>query len=187
MAVVIVIAIAIGLLILLIYCLFGLWHAHVVKNKFKECNVIVSGKKGTGKDLLFQLIISKRKRENYYANIDYGYKYHHIGLKDISVEPNTYLNFIDDDVKKIKKLHDDKEDIYISDGGIYLPSQYDSILYKKFPAVHYAIHLALSNDYNGVTQPYFYPETFFVEHSYNYISEQTLLDITSVEIIDLNN
>lgn len=149
MAVVITIAIGIGLLILLIYCLIGLWNTHVVKNKFKECNVIVSGKKGTGKDLLFQLIISKRKRENYYSNIDYGYKYHHIGLKDISVEPNTYLNFIDDDIKKIKKLHDDKEDIYISDGGIYLPSQYDAILYKKFPSfpIYYALsrHLYLQN------------------------------------------
>ena len=41
-----------------------LWH-------FKHGNVIVGGKKGKGKDLLFNYVIHKR-HDYYYSNIDYS-------------------------------------------------------------------------------------------------------------------
>ena len=112
---------------------------HLVK-EFRTCNVIVAGKKGTGKDLLFQHIINKRK-EPYYANIDYGGKYEHIDLKDVSARPNTFKEFIEGEIKPIERRFEEKRDIYISDGGVFLPSFADTLLDKIYPSmpVYYAL------------------------------------------------
>ena len=67
MTIVIVLAIIIGLIILVVF----LFKNHLVNRNllwhFKHCNVIVAGKKGSGKDLLFQGIINKMvfEKENY--------------------------------------------------------------------------------------------------------------------------
>ena len=57
------------LILLLIGCFVGLcWliinHLRVkyMITQFKKCNVIVFGKKGTGKDLIFQKVINSRKK-----------------------------------------------------------------------------------------------------------------------------
>lgn len=116
--------------------------------KFKDNNVIVFGAKGTGKDLLFQNVIRLRKKEKYYSNIDYGYDYETIALKDISVAPNTYDNFILSKITTLKKREEmEGKDIYISDGGIYLPSQYDTMLSKLYPSfpIYYALSRHLYN------------------------------------------
>ena len=115
---------------------------------FKHCNVIVAGKKGTGKDLVFQYVINHRK-DFYYSNISYGGKHKIVSLHDVSVSPNTYNNFVDDKVVKIKRSFKEEKDVYISDIGIFLPSYMDSTLYKKFPSmpIYYALsrHLYNSN------------------------------------------
>lgn len=124
----------------------------LIKKSFKKCNVIVAGKKGSGKDCVFQWVIKKRSKDkynHYWSNISYGYNYHHIKLSDISCSPNTFENFINNDVKQCKYCLYEKEDIYISDIGVYLPSQYDSLLHKKYPSlpIYYALsrHLAIHN------------------------------------------
>ena len=118
-----------------------MWH-------FKNGNVIVSGKKGRGKDLLFQYVINRRKKF-YYSNIDYGGKRKIIPLKDISCSPNTYNSLINDNVKKTLHKFKEKCDHYISDGGSFLPSQMDSVLHKSYPSMplYYALsrHLYNSN------------------------------------------
>lgn len=117
-------------------------------SKFKKCNVIVAGKKGNGKDLLFQYVIRKRKNEKYYSNISYGYKYNEVKVKDMNLGDNTYQNFITDKINKTPHKFIEKADFYISDGGIYLPSYMDSSLYKYFPSL--PIFYALSrHTYNS--------------------------------------
>lgn len=107
---------------------------------FKHTNVIVAGPKGTGKDLLFQWVINKRK-DYYYGNMPYGHKHKVIKLTEVSCEPNSYDNIVNDKVEKQPHLFKDGKDIYISDIGIYLPSYMDSKLYVKFPSmpVFYAL------------------------------------------------
>lgn len=140
----------IALAILAVILLFFVVKAYLTKkritNEFKRCNVIVYGKKGNGKDLLFQAVINKRKAP-YYANISYGGDFERIWANKISVEPNTYDEFIKDNVKVIEKVLSEKKDIYLSDGGIILPSQYDAILHKTFPSlpIYYALSRHLSN------------------------------------------
>lgn len=118
-----------------------LWH-------FKHCNVLVGGKKGSGKDLLFQYVINKRNKP-YYANILYGGKGKKITLKDVSCAPNDYERITNNQIVKSPHIFKEKSDIYISDIGIFLPSYMDSKLYNKFPSmpIFYALsrHLYLNN------------------------------------------
>ncbi|MEM0173492.1 MAG: hypothetical protein QXI16_03180 [Sulfolobaceae archaeon] len=132
-------------------------NASFIANTFKHSNVLVFGKKRKGKDLLFQKVIKKRKKEEYFSIIPYGYKYNEIKIKDISVYPNTFEDFIEGNIIKIDRDEKrEKRDIYISDGGAWLPSQYNHILNKLYPSapLYYGLsgHLYDSNvhvNYNG--------------------------------------
>lgn len=121
-----------------------LWH-------FKRCNCVVAGKKGSGKDLLFQKIINKRKEE-YYGNIPYGGYYNKLSLLDFNIKSEngeilTYNNFLDNKIFRSKRKFKEGADYYISDGGILLPSHMDSSLHKKYASlpIFYALSRHLYN------------------------------------------
>lgn len=141
------------LLLLLLVILVFFWrlekNARFIADKFKAGNVIVFGQKGKGKDLIFQKVIRLRK-SRYYSNIDYGYNYNSINLAELELGNNTYENFIAGNVELIEKNeHLEGADIYISDAGIYLPSQYHYLLDKKYKSlpIFYALsrHLYANN------------------------------------------
>lgn len=143
--------------IILIWSLNNSLSVHNMLWHFKHGNVIVGGKKGKGKDLIFNYVINKRK-DFYYSNIDYSIPHNIvkkgdfqtlknynscklnknrelISLFDVSVFPNTYNNFVREEYFKIHRRFYDKKDIYISDIGNFLPSYMDSQLYKNFPSM----------------------------------------------------
>ena len=116
---------------------------------FNKNNVIVFGKKGTGKDLLFQYVINSRHKKHF-SNIKFNRNTSNICLKDLELKNNTYDNFINNDIfLEEKKEQFEGKDFYISDIGIMLPSQYDTKLYKSYPSfpIFYALsrHLYNSN------------------------------------------
>lgn len=149
------------LLIILIVTIKLELNASFIVKKFKKNNCIVWGKKRKGKDLTFQKVINKRKKEHYATNypndFNYGHKGTQIRMADLSVSPNTYENMIANITTKIEyKPSFEKRDTYISDAGIYLPSQYNHILNKLYPSmpIFYSVigHLYDSNihvNYNG--------------------------------------
>ena len=148
MAVILIIAILIGVLLLLI---LAIKHHLFIKNllwNFQHCNVLVAGKKGTGKDLLFQYVINKRG-EVHYGNISYGDNTREIQLKEVSCEPNDYNRIVNNNIEKQEHTIKEGADIYISDIGVFLPSYMDSKLYQKFPSmpIFYALsrHLYANN------------------------------------------
>lgn len=109
----------------------------ILLRNFKRCNCIVFGKKGSGKDLIFQAVINWRKKD-YRSNVNYGGKYNDSIPLDLELDDNSYNNFINGNITIIDKQTKPYEniDFYYSDGGIILPSQYDSLLhkyYKGFP------------------------------------------------------
>ena len=120
-----------------------------IKKTFESGNVIVFGKKGRGKDLLFQKMIYSRGKP-YLANISYGYLYEHIDIKQLELTPNTYQNFINGEVVKVdeSKYPYENRDIYISEGGILLPSQCDNALHRIYPSlpISYALSRHLWNN-----------------------------------------
>lgn len=148
MGIIILIAILVGLLLLIVLLIkHHLFVSNLLWN-FKHCNVLVAGKKGTGKDLLFQYVINKRK-EVHYGNINYGENTREIKLKYVSCEPNDYNAIVNDDIKPQEHSIKEGADIYISDIGVFLPSYMDSKLYQKFPSmpIFYALsrHLYANN------------------------------------------
>jgi len=120
-----------------------------VVQKFEKNNTITFGAKGNGKDLLFQMVISKRN-EPYMSTQDYGTHFIPTSIKDFTLSPNTFEQMIEGKIRLINKKYEwEGNDFYISDGGIYLPSQYDSLLSKLYPSfpIFYATsrHLGLIN------------------------------------------
>ena len=146
-------AIIIFIVILLGFCLYWL----VVFNEgkkalieaFENDNVIVFGKKGKGKDLIFNKTINARNRPAY-ANIPYN-KLLCVekDLSELSVAPNTFENIMDHNVVQIPKTLKEETDYYISDAGNYLPAQNSAQLVKKYPSfpTYYSLsrHLYKSN------------------------------------------
>lgn len=148
MIIIILIALFVAVIVCTVFIVRNVLAWKSCLEKFKECNVIVFGKKGTGKDLLFQKVINARK-DKYYSNISYGGNYSNIEVKDLTTG-NTYESFIANQIKLSNKVPDrEGHDIYLSDCGIILPSQYDSKLHSVFPSFssYYALsrHLYNSN------------------------------------------
>lgn len=114
---------------------------------FSEKNCIVFGKKGSGKDLLFQCVINSR-RLPYYSNVDYGGSFSFASPSFLELPHNTYKNFISGQVVEEVKPNYENVDFYFSDCGIILPSQYDSTLYKLYPSfcISYALSRHLYNN-----------------------------------------
>lgn len=135
-------------IVFLVFLKIRFLNIYLISKEFKKQNVIVFGKKGKGKDVLFAAVIWNR-RKKHYSNIKYNDKTEVKQLDYLSVAPNTYHDFIKNDITIIDKNVDEKIDYYLSDGGIYLPSQYDSTLSKTYPSlpIYYALsrHLANAN------------------------------------------
>lgn len=131
--------------ILSVFLVYVLVHTRktnrILKQTFKNNSVLVFGKKGKGKDILFQKVIYMRKKEPYLSNIDYGYNGSVTPIKDLTLDPNTYEHFINEDITKIKRKDFEAKDYYLSDGGIHLPSQEDHYLHKKYKSLplYYAL------------------------------------------------
>ena len=97
---------------------------------FDKGNVSVCGLRGTGKDMLFANVATRRKLP-YVSNTDYGGQF-------IPFEPavldckNTYRDFINGTLSSYEYPYADGTDFYIADGGIYFPSQYQGELCKSY-------------------------------------------------------
>lgn len=142
-------------LILILYILITIQsnHAFICK-KFIEGNCIVVGKKGKGKDLFFNQVINKRKSKCL-SNIQYNPAYcqkkplSYLKLKNEVGEELKYSDFLRGNFKPTEKKLDECKDYYISDCGVFLPSQCQAELCKDYPSlpITYALsrHLARMN------------------------------------------
>lgn len=114
-------------------------------NIFNKASVCVEGLRGTGKDVLFGNIIARRK-EPYISNLDYSEKEKYIkfDLDQINMNGNTYEEILKGEVKQYNfaEFAPRGTDIYISDAGVYFPSQFFSELNKKYKGI--PLYLALS-------------------------------------------
>lgn len=123
-------------IIIIIFLVFTTNHSFI-KRKFKRNNVIVFGYKGTGKDVIFQKVIALRKNEQYCAYPQtYGYNGSVRTMYEYNISPNVYENFIKGRLIQLEyPSFYKKQDYYISDGGVILPSHHDSMLKKQYPSL----------------------------------------------------
>lgn len=110
-------------------------------DEFGRCNVLVFGKKRQGKDLIFAHVIALRG-EKHYSNIPYDENTEVINLSELNVGDNTFTDFVNGTVKKFSPRFEERCDVFISDGGIYLPCHFDKELDAKYPGM--PIFFALS-------------------------------------------
>lgn len=104
---------------------------------FDDGNVIVTGLRGRGKDMLFANVIERRKKP-YVSNMDYQCRsvdsvYNPLDHSDIDCGKNTYKNFQSGDVNYYEFPYIDGTDVYISDAGIYYPAQFCNELNRDTP------------------------------------------------------
>lgn len=115
---------------------------------FEDGNVCVYGLKGRGKDMLFANVVTRRKID-YVSNICYGqgskegsWSFYPYKYEDFNCGENTYDNFITGEVNYYRFPYPDGTDLYLSDCGIYFPSQYCSQLDRKYP--YLPVYMAIS-------------------------------------------
>lgn len=104
-----------------------------VVHMFNDGNVCVVGLRGRGKDMLVGNVIARRKLP-YVSNVDYKCKHSRFKpFRPLDYDTkNSYKDFISGNLKEYVYPHDDGTDIYISDAGVYFPSQYCSELNKQY-------------------------------------------------------
>lgn len=115
-----------------------------VVKMFEKGNVCVTGLRGTGKDMLMSNVVVRRSDE-YVSNIDYGGKkshYNELDFKKLDLGGNNYKNLLEGNVKYYKYPYPVGSDIYISDVGVYFPSQYCNELNRDYK--HLPMYMALS-------------------------------------------
>ena len=102
---------------------------------FEDGNVCVTGLRGRGKDMLIANVV-KRRGLKYISNVTYD-DVNHIEFKpkEFDISGNTYRDFISGDIKKYVYPYDDGTDLYISDVGVYYPSQYCNELNREYPYI----------------------------------------------------
>ncbi len=114
-----------------------------VRKMFRKGNVSVSGLRGRGKDMLIANVIARDDRP-YISNVNYhcnGRRWLPLDMGKLDVR-NNYRNFIYGNINEYRYPYPEKVDIYISDVGIYFPSQYNGELNKEFK--QFPVFMALS-------------------------------------------
>lgn len=104
---------------------------NTVRKYFKSGNVSVFGNCGSGKDMLFANVAVRNGE--YIGNNDYGSTFYPVDFDSLDCGRNIYENFINGKVRKYVYPYPIGKDIFISDCGIYFPSQYCNELNKKYP------------------------------------------------------
>jgi hypothetical protein len=111
---------------------------------FDNNSVSICGKKGRGKDLLMSNVVARRKSKYYISNVDYHCKnkqFIRFSGEKLSTG-NTYADFLNDTCKQYIYPYPDGTDIYLSDCGIYFPSQYCGELNRDYRDI--PVFMALS-------------------------------------------
>lgn len=102
---------------------------------FENGNVCVTGLRGRGKDMLIANVVTRRKKP-YISNVNYQEDLHipFIPMK-FDIAQNSYKNFISGKLNKYVYPYEDGIDLYISDVGVYYPSQYCNELNRDYPYI----------------------------------------------------
>lgn len=113
---------------------------------FEKGNTMTCGPIGSGKDIMIANVVVRRNLE-YVSNVDYGGAFIEFDPTVLDCGKNTYKNFLNKDIKKYVYPYNDGADIYISDAGVYFPSQYCNELNKLYP--YFPVFFALVRQLAG--------------------------------------
>ena len=113
----------------------------IIKRYYEQGNVCVCGERGAGKDMLTANVVSRRKLP-YASNVEYKRKgkviqpkHYPLDFSKIDCGGNTYKDFMDGNIKPYTYPYPLGVDVYISDVGVYMPSQFCSELNRDYKAI----------------------------------------------------
>lgn len=116
-----------------------------IKKDFEKGNCCVVGEKGSGKDMLIANIVARRKLP-YISNVDYIRNGLPIVRYPLDFDKldchNTHKDFVSGEVNHYEFPYPIGTDAYISDVGVYFPSQFCNELNKDYPFM--PVYMALS-------------------------------------------
>lgn len=140
-----------------------------ISKLFNQGSVCVTGEKGSGKDMLTANVIIARNAP-YASNFNYtgGKNYYPLKYEDIDIKA-TYKNLIAGTVPKYVYPYPENSDIYISDAGIYFPSQYCNELNRDYRSL--PLFMALSRQLGKGTRVHI--NTQNLNRLYDKIREQS--------------
>ena len=125
----------IGILIFTAYCM----KSNKVFENYVEGNGIIFGSRGSGKGLLLNKRINTDTSKNGKPFCNVAYKNCElINVKEYidSILPNTTENFIEGNVKVVKKNHKfEGRNVYWDDIAVYAPNYLDHTLKKMYPSL----------------------------------------------------
>lgn len=107
---------------------------------FENGNVCVVGERGCGKDMLMSNVVVRRSLP-YISNVEYLKKsllqpeFHVLDFSKIDCGGNTYVNFMSGNILPYKYPYPLGVDVYISDVGVYMPSQFCNELNKSYKQI----------------------------------------------------
>lgn len=115
-----------------------------VVNYFRRGSVCVTGQRGAGKDMLIANVVARR-REPYVGNVDYcaeGSDHYDLDYDKLMLGGLSFKDLVKGQIVQSTYEYPEGADIYISDIGVYFPSQYCNDLNKMFHSL--PLFLALS-------------------------------------------
>lgn len=103
---------------------------------FEGGSTVTCGMKRRGKDMLFNYVVNKRRKQ-YISNCCYTRDRSKfipfVPTEQFSLGGNTFINFVENKLIPYDYPYPDGVDYYISDAGVYFPSQEFSLLSKRYP------------------------------------------------------
>lgn len=130
------VAVIVGIISFIAFVLMFI--SNTIALKLIQGNGIIAGGRGKGKGVLLNKIINKDKNKVHYCNVPYNKHTKVLNVKEYinSISPNTILNFINDDIKNIKKDYKfEGINVYWDDISVYAPNHMDGELKKLYPSM----------------------------------------------------
>lgn len=110
-----------------------------VKRLFKNGSVCVTGMRGTGKDMLMANIAARR--DQHISNVPYGDGYIPVDFALLDIKNDNHA-LVGGRVTPYYYPYPEGVDLFISDIGIYFPSQFNDHLNKKYSTLPFFLALS---------------------------------------------
>lgn len=140
--------VGLGILVFLLAVLiFKCWRGRVLLKRYQRDSLIVFGKKGKGKTLLFSEM-TRNERYGYLSTTHFFHKGECIIDYDaLNVSPNDWESVLNGSVVPIERKDYERKAVYLDDAGIFLPNFADTMLKRKYPSmpIAYAVWRHLYN------------------------------------------
>lgn len=113
-------------------CIMG----RIFLKKVQQDSLIIFGKKGKGKTLLFSEMTRNDKRRGYVSTTDFKHKGQEIiQVNDVNLDPNTWEEVLKGNFHAVPRKDWEGKAVYLDDAGIFLPNFADSELKKRYPSL----------------------------------------------------